>query len=148
MGLFNPVTVFPVTLTLALATPLVAPLAVQAAHLSFEGTVQLHNPVPALPSASIATPDPVAAAEVTITFHGHEVGIHEYTTERTAHVVTDSEGRFTTAIKLSDYRYRWTHVTLTVDATDISKATTITSIMHDDGQGGGQGSKIVQVTPL
>ncbi|MGF1569650.1 MAG: hypothetical protein ACFCVD_16540 [Nodosilinea sp.] len=134
----------PMVVLMVVATPLAA----QAARLSFMGTVQLNARDQAAPEANIATPNPVANAEVTVTFHGHEGGIEEYTTERTAQTVTDENGNFEVDVKLSEYRYRWTHVTVTVNPTDISKETTLTSVIYDNGQGGCDGSKVVRVMPL
>ncbi len=82
-----------------------------------------------------------------VTFHGHEAGITEYTTERTSQTVTDAAGFFTVDMKLSEYRYRWTHVSIAIEPTDISKGATITAVLYNDGQGGSQGRKDIVVMP-
>jgi hypothetical protein len=65
---------------------LATPVAAEAARLSVDGKVQLEN-----------TAEPLEQARVTVTFHGHELGIHEYTTRRTLRVSTDADGEFTMA---------------------------------------------------
>ncbi|MDA0267089.1 MAG: hypothetical protein O2890_12820 [Cyanobacteria bacterium] len=97
----------------AIAVGLVAvtPLAAEAARLSVDGRIQLKN-----------TAQPLDQARVTITFHGHELGIHEYTTTQTLRVRTDADGGFAAETKVRDGRYHWTHATIIVGPTDISKS--------------------------
>lgn len=97
----------------AIAVGLIAttPMAAEAARLSVDGKIQLAE-----------TAQPIDQARVTITFHGHELGIHEYTTSRTLRVRTDAAGAFVGETKVRDGRYAWTHATITVSATDMSKS--------------------------
>lgn len=143
MGVFHPVIAIPAAFGVVLASGTVA----EAALLSFSGRVNLYAPINATVAAGEIQPDPVPAARVTVTFHGHEDGITEYTMERSSRVVTDENGYFEVAIKLSDYRYRWTHVTLAVEATELSKSTTVTATVYNDGEGGSRGVKDVLVMP-
>jgi len=120
----------------ALALVLTTPLVAHAASLSLTGRV-------ALTSAT-----PVSNARITITFHGHETGIHEYTTERRVRVQTNAAGEFSTVVKVPDDRYIWTHATLEIAETDLSKAATAIARCEIDGQGGGRCSKEFRVNPL
>lgn len=112
--------------------------AAQAAQLSFSGKVRLTN----------LAQQPVADTRIVVTFHGHESGIHEYTTDRTATAYTDADGNFAVSVKLSEYRYRWTHTTVDIAPTDISKAARLMAPCRDDGHGGCSGTKTFQVSPL
>jgi hypothetical protein len=95
-----------IALGLIATTPVVA----EAARLSVNGKIQLED-----------TAQPVGRASVAVTFHGHELGIHEYTTSRSLRVRTDADGEFSGETKVRAGRYTWTHATLTVSATDMSK---------------------------
>jgi len=143
MGVFHSVITGPIAAGVVIATASVA----EAAMLSFSGQVHLYEPGTAAAADGDDLIDPVPAATVTVTFHGHEAGITEYTTERSSRVVTDENGFFAVDIKLSEYRYRWTHVTIAVESTDLSKAITTTATVYDDGQGGSRGIKNIQVMP-
>ena len=92
------------------------PLIAYAERLFLSGSVEL------APSQL-----PVGDARVTVTFHGHELGIHEYTTERTVRARTDESGNFEAVIKVPSRRYIWTHTTVEIAETDISKQTEVTS---------------------
>ncbi|MEM1311119.1 MAG: hypothetical protein AAF892_08680 [Cyanobacteria bacterium P01_D01_bin.71] len=115
-----------------LATPLVA----EAARISLAGRV-------ALTSAT-----PIEDARITVTFHGHEIGIHEYTTERRRVTRTDEQGRFDVFVKVPEDRYIWTHATVEVAETETSKSTTAIAPCVIDDQGGGFCSKEFRVNPL
>lgn len=121
-----------------IAAILAVPTAANAARLAFSGNVQLDT----------AARHPVEAVRVTVTFHGHEEGIHDYETARTARAVTAADGSFSVEVKLSEYRYRWTHVTVEVNSTDISKEMIDTATCISDGEGGCSGVKDFQVEPL
>ncbi|NER79356.1 MAG: hypothetical protein F6K42_07185 [Leptolyngbya sp. SIO1D8] len=116
---------------------LMQPLVAQAARLSLSGYVELAN-----------SQSPVGNARVTVTFHGHEVGIHEYTTERTVRARTDELGNFVAEVKVPDRRYTWTHATVEISETDVSKLTKVNSACTVDGSGGCQFNKDFQVSPL
>ncbi|MEM6435835.1 MAG: hypothetical protein AAF773_18585 [Cyanobacteria bacterium P01_D01_bin.115] len=116
---------------------LAAPLAAEAARLSLVGSVKL----------SVAE-SPVEDARVTVTFHGHEMGIHEYTTQRRIRVRTDASGSFEAVVKVPDDRYIWTHATVEIDETDMSKAAIAQTLCQIDEQGGGYCSKSFNVNPL
>jgi uncharacterized GH25 family protein len=118
---------------LVLSTPLVA----EAAKVSLTGRVALAN------AAS-----PVENARVTVTFHGHEVGIHEYTTERRIRVVTDETGYFVAEVKVPEDRYLWTHATVEIAETDLSKSAIQRTVCYVDDNGGGRCNKDFQVHPL
>lgn len=115
-----------------------ASTAAQAAQLSFVGKVRLTN----------LAQQPVTDTRVVVTFHGHEAGIHEYTTNRTTTAYTDADGNFAVSVKLAEYRYRWTHTTVEIAPTDISKAARLMAPCQDDGHGGCSGTKTFQVSPL
>lgn len=116
---------------------LMHPLAAQAARLSISGCVEL-----------MTSESPVSNARVTVTFHGHELGIHEYTTERTVRARTDEEGNFLVAVKVPDRRYNWTHATVEISETDVSKSMKVNSACLADGTGGCRFSKDFRVNPL
>ncbi|MEO1094677.1 MAG: hypothetical protein AAFX01_07225 [Cyanobacteria bacterium J06638_28] len=116
---------------------LVTPLAASAAKLSLTGRVELTSAL-----------SPVGDARVTVTFHGHEVGIHEYTTTRTVRARTDEFGNFIAETKVSNRRYTWTHATVEIGETEISKKTQTQSICQTDPTGGCQSEKDFQVRPL
>ncbi|MEM9119220.1 MAG: hypothetical protein AAGD09_15255 [Cyanobacteria bacterium P01_F01_bin.56] len=120
----------------ALAGLLITPLVAEAARLSLNGRV-------ALTSAN-----PIENARITVTFHGHEMGIHEYTTQRWARIRTNNEGEFNAIVKVPDDRYIWTHATIEIAETDLSKATTVIAPCEIDDQGGGHCSKEFRVSPL
>ena len=120
----------------ALASGLLAPLAATAASLSLTGRV-------ALPTAT-----PVNEARITVTFYGHEMGIHEYTTRRRVRARTAAQGRFEALVKVPDDRYIWTHATLEISETDVSKAATAIARCEVDHQGGADCSKELRVNPL
>lgn len=124
--------------TAAIALAVAFPQAAYGARLSFTGDLHLNT----------ANESPVEGARIKVTFHGHEVGIHEYTTERSARAITLSDGSFAVDVKLSEYRYRWTHATLEVAETDISKEATLTIPLYEDGRGGFVGTKRFGVSPL
>ena len=135
-----------IALPLAVVTVSLSGATAQAAMLSFSGRVHLFEPVTTVANRA-AQPESVSAARVTVTFHGHEAGITEYTTSRTARTSTDQNGFFVVDIKMSEYRYRWTHVTIAVAATETSKETTLIATVYNDGQGGSWGTKDVFVMP-
>ena len=127
-----------------------APLTAEAARLSLVGSVKL----------SVAE-SPIEDARVTVTFHGHEMGIHEYTTQRRIRVRTDASGSFEAVVKVPDDRYSfeavvkvpddryiWTHATVEIDETDMSKAAIAQTLCQIDEQGGGYCSKSFNVNPL
>ncbi|MGD1930014.1 MAG: hypothetical protein ACFB12_14010 [Leptolyngbyaceae cyanobacterium] len=114
-----------------------APLTAEAARLSLVGSVKL----------SVAE-SPIEDARVTVTFHGHEMGIHEYTTQRRIRVRTDASGSFEAVVKVPDDRYIWTHATVEIDETDMSKAAIAQTLCQIDEQGGGYCSKSFNVNPL
>ena len=116
---------------------LAAPMVAEAARLSLVGNVKL-----------AAAELPVENARVTVTFHGHEMGIHEYTTQRRIRVLTDEAGSFEAVVKVPDDRYIWTHATVEIDETEMSKATTSQTLCQVDEQGGGYCSKSFDVNPL
>lgn len=116
-----------------LATPLMA----EAASLSLTGHIAL-----------ISSESPVGNARITVTFHGHEVGIHEYTTEERVRVRTDEAGYFEAVVKVPDDRYIWTHATVEIAETDTSKAATLRSTCQIDSEGGGRCDKNFRVNPL
>ncbi|WP_137455185.1 hypothetical protein [Halomicronema hongdechloris] len=91
---------------------------------------------------------PLPGVRVHIEFHGHEVGIHEYTTTRSTRVTTDENGNFAVALKMSEYRYHWTHATVEIPATEQSKAMVRVIPVENDGQGGCVGFKQIEVPPL
>ncbi|MGD1929164.1 MAG: hypothetical protein ACFB12_09645 [Leptolyngbyaceae cyanobacterium] len=96
-----------ISLGLVATTPAVA----EAARLSVDGKIQLED-----------TEQPIDRARVSVTFHGHELGIHEYTTSRRLRVRTNAAGEFAGETKVRAGRYTWTHATITVSATDMSKS--------------------------
>ena len=116
---------------------LAAPMAAEAARLSLVGNVKL-----------AAAELPVEDARVTVTFHGHEMGIHEYTTQRRIRVRTNADGSFEAVVKVPDDRYIWTHATVEIDETDMSKAAIAQTLCQIDEQGGGYCSKSFSVNPL
>ena len=118
---------------LVLATPLMA----EAAKLSLSGRIALTS-----------LNSPVEDARVTVTFHGHEMGIHEYTTVRRVRVHTNELGYFLAEVKVPDDRYIWTHATVAISETDMSKSTTVQTVCQIDGNGGGRCDKDFQVHPL
>lgn len=120
----------------ALGWVLITPLIAEAARLSLNGRVALTSTTP------------VEDARITVTFHGHEMGIHEYTTERWARVYTNEQGEFAATVKVPDDRYIWTHATLEIAETEHSKAMTAIARCEVDDQGGGHCSKVLQVSPL
>lgn len=116
---------------------ILTPLMAEAAKLSFTGRVALTNMA-----------SPVADARVTVTFHGHETGIHEYTTERRIRVWTDADGYFSAEVKVPDDRYIWTHATVEIAETDTSKSAVMQALCQIDGNGGGDCDKEFRVNPL
>lgn len=116
---------------------LVNPLAASAARLSLTGRVELTSAL-----------SPVGDARVTVTFHGHEIGIHEYTTTRTVRARTNEFGDFIAETKVSNRRYVWTHATVEIGETEISKKTQARSVCQTDYAGGCQSAKDFQVRPL
>lgn len=122
-----------IAIGLVTATPMVA----EAARLSVDGKIQLAE-----------TAQPVDQARVTITFHGHELGIHEYTTSRTLRARTDAAGEFTADTKVRDGRYAWTHATITVNATDRSKSHEIQCPCVGNDAEGWFCSKDIWVSPI
>lgn len=108
-----------------------------AAKLSLVGQVALNS------AAS-----PVHGARVTVTFHGHEMGIHEYTTQRRVRVQTDALGYFSAEVKVPDDRYIWTHATVEIAETESSKAAVLQSVCQIDDNGGGRCDKDFRVNPL
>lgn len=121
----------------ALGWLLVMPSIAAAAKLSLAGRVELST-----------VTSPVEDARVTVTFHGHEMGIHEYTTERRIRVRTDEQGYFTAEMKVPDERYFWTHATVEIAETETTKAMTAQSVCQIDEIGGGRCDKDFQVNPL
>lgn len=113
------------------------PLIAQAAKLSLSGRVEL------APSQS-----PVENARVTVTFHGHEIGIHEYTTQRTVRARTDELGNFEAQVKVPDRRYVWTHATVEIAETEVSKSTEMTSTCFVNEAGSYFCDKSFWVNPL
>jgi hypothetical protein len=126
-------TVFWATLGLLLLTPMAA----QAAKLSLAGRVEL-----------AARALPIAHARVTVTFHGHEMGIHEYTTERRVRVQTDELGNFMAEVKVPEDRYIWTHATVEIAETERSKLAIAQAQCQIDDNGGGRCDKNFRVSPL
>ncbi|MEM9002233.1 MAG: hypothetical protein AAGE59_01775 [Cyanobacteria bacterium P01_F01_bin.86] len=116
---------------------LMSPLAAQAAKLSMSGRVELTS-----------SQSPVDDARVTVTFHGHELGIHEYTTERTVRARTDEFGNFEAEVKVPSRRYIWTHATVEIAETDVSKRAEVTSTCLIDETGGFYCDKNFWVSPL
>ncbi|MEM9504967.1 MAG: hypothetical protein AAGA01_13545 [Cyanobacteria bacterium P01_E01_bin.43] len=112
-------------------------MAAEAARLSLVGNVKL-----------VAAELPVEDARVTVTFHGHEMGIHEYTTQRRIRVRTNADGSFEAVVKVPDDRYIWTHATVEIDETDMSKAAIAQTLCQIDEQGGGYCSESFNVNPL
>lgn len=125
-----------VSLLGALSWVLVMPLVAEAARVSLSGRVTLDSTTP------------IKDARVTVIFHGHEMGIHEYTTERYMRARTDEQGRFNIFVKVPSDRYIWTHATVEVSETDTSKAMTAIAPCVIDEQGGGVCSKEFQANPL
>ncbi|MDB9524962.1 hypothetical protein PN498_03095 [Oscillatoria sp. CS-180] len=121
----------------ALGWLLMTPLVAEAAKLSLTGRVEL---------ATVESP--VEDAQITVTFHGHEMGIHEYTIERRVRVQTDDLGYFTAEVKVPSDRYFWTHTTVEIAETEMSKAAISRSTCHIDDIGGGRCDKNFQVSPL
>lgn len=113
------------------------PLAAQAARLSLSGAVEMAT-----------SQSPVSDARVTVTFHGHEVGIHEYTTERTVRVRTNEFGNFLAEVKVPDRRYIWTHATIEIAETEVSKMAKHRSACHVDATGGCYFNKDFSVNPI
>ncbi|PSN19029.1 hypothetical protein C7271_09435 [filamentous cyanobacterium CCP5] len=124
-------------MTAAALSAAIAPVA-QAAQLVYSGQVYLDTP----------TTPPVSNARVAVTFYGHENGIQEYQVNRTVRGMTDSQGRFTVRMKLSEYRYRWTHTLIEVDETEVSKEMAVVGTCENDNEGGCVGAKQFEVTPL
>ena len=125
-----------VSICAALGGVLITPFIAEAARLSLNGRV------------SLTSATPVEAARIIVTFHGHEMGIHEYTTERWARAYTNEHGEFTAVVKVPDDRYIWTHATIEIAETDYSKAMTAIARCEIDDQGGGHCSKELRVSPL
>ncbi|MGD1862032.1 MAG: hypothetical protein ACFB0E_18945 [Leptolyngbyaceae cyanobacterium] len=120
----------------ALSWVLITPLAAAAARVSLSGRV-------ALTSAT-----PIEDARVTVTFHGHEMGIHEYTTERRRVTRTNEQGQFEVFVKVPEDRYIWTHATVEVAETETSKSAIAIAPCIIDDQGGGSCRKEFRVNPL
>lgn len=120
---------------LAIGLAFLSNQAALASWLIFRGQVHLDAP----------DSPPIADAEVTVTFHGHENGIHEYRLDRTVAATTDAQGQFSVSLKLSDYRYRWTHTTITVGETEVSKEIIVVGSCLNDDQGGCTGVKQISV---
>lgn len=116
---------------------LMSPIAAEAAKVSLEGRVEL-----------ITGRAPVGDARVTVTFYGHENGIHEYTTERRVRVRTDELGEFVAAVKVPDDRYIWTHAVVEIEETTMSKETTARSVCQIDDNGGCRCDRKFLVNPL
>jgi hypothetical protein len=116
---------------------LATPVAAEAARLSVDGKVQLEN-----------TAEPLEQARVTVTFHGHELGIHEYTTRRTLRVSTDADGEFTAQTKIRIGRYHWTHATILVSATDRTKSHEFQSPCVGNDAEGWVCSKDLWISPI
>lgn len=125
-----------VSLTGALGWVLISPLVAAAARISLTGQVALLSEAP------------IANARITVIFHGHERGIHEYTTERRTRVETDEDGYFSAFVKVPDDRYIWTHATIEIGETESSKAATAIARCQVDEQGGGHCSRKLRVNPL
>lgn len=121
----------------ALGLVLASPMIAEAAKLTFSGRV-----------ASTRDASPVEEARVTVTFHGHETGIHEYTTERRVRAYTDELGYFTAEVKVPDDRYIWTHATVEIAETERTKSFTVRASCQGDDNGGGYCTKDFQVSPL
>jgi len=119
--------------SLVLLTPLIA----EAAKLSLSGRVELTT-----------YESPVEDARVTVVFHGHEMGIHEYTTQRRVRVLTDEFGHFLAEVKVPDDRYIWTHATVEIAETNMSKSAILQTVCQIDDNGGGRCDKEFQVHPL
>lgn len=122
--------------SVALGWVLLTPLAATAARLALSGRVILSGTTP------------VENARLVITFHGHEMGIHEYTTQRRLRAQTNEQGEFAAAVKVPDDRYIWTHATIEIAETDRSKAATAIARCEIDHQGGGRCHKDFRVNPL
>ncbi|MEO1294347.1 MAG: hypothetical protein AAFW75_00815 [Cyanobacteria bacterium J06636_16] len=116
---------------------LMTPLAAHAERLFLSGRVELAS-----------SQSPVEDARVTVTFHGHELGIHEYTTERTVRARTDELGNFEAEIKVASRRYIWTHATVEIAETDISKQTEVISTCFVEEPEGYSCDKNFWVSPL
>lgn len=116
---------------------LMSSLSAQAAKLSLSGQVELAS-----------SQSPVRDARITVTFHGHELGIHEYTTERIVRGRTDDDGNFTIATKVADRRYVWTHAIVEIAETDVSKSIEVISVCQVDEGGGCSFDKDFWVNPL
>ncbi len=116
---------------------LATPLPALAEQLSITGAVALEG-----------SEIPITNAPVTITFHGHELGIHEYTTDRTVVVRTDEMGAFAAAVKVPDRRYAWTHASVAIAPTELSKAAQGIIPCMAPAAGGCEGSKAFRVRPL
>lgn len=117
---------------------LLTPLAALAEQLYFSGRIELATSL-----------SPVEDARVTVTFHGHEPGIHEYTTERTVRARTDETGNFIAETKVPSRRYIWTHATIEVSETDVSKQAKVRSVCFADTfVGGCRHDKNIRVRPL
>jgi len=91
---------------------------------------------------------PLSGVRIRVEFHGHEVGIHEYTTTRSTRGMTDEEGNFEVALKMSEYRYHWTHAIVEIPATEENKAIVRVIPLENDGNGGCVGSKQIEVPPM
>ncbi len=113
------------------------PLIAHAEKLFISGRVELES-----------SQSPVGDARVTVTFHGHELGIHEYTTERTVRARTDELGNFEAEIKVPSRRYIWTHATVEIAETDISKQTEVMSTCFIEVPEGYYCDKNFWVSPL
>lgn len=116
---------------------LLTPLAALAEMLSFSGRVELATSL-----------SPVEDARVVVTFHGHEPGIHEYTTERRVRARTDEAGNFVAELKVPSRRYVWTHATVEISETDVSKKAVARSTCMAIGDEGFTCDKSFQVRPL
>lgn len=125
------------SLIVTVAGVLVSAGAASAVSLSVTGRVQMDD-----------SQVPIADAQVTVIFHGHEDGIHEYTTERWLQVYTDADGYFAGRVKLRDRRYTWTHATLEVAATNRSKQAATVSACEGSDQQGWQCQEDIGVRPL
>ncbi|NJN20119.1 MAG: hypothetical protein HC812_01545 [Leptolyngbya sp. RL_3_1] len=116
---------------------LATPVAAEAARLSVDGKVQLED-----------TAEPLGQTRVTVTFHGHELGIHEYTTSRTVRTSTDAAGAFAAQAKINSGRYYWTHATILVSATDRTKSHEFQSPCVGSDATGWVCSKDLWVSPI
>lgn len=116
---------------------LLMPLAAYAEKLSFSGRIELATSL-----------SPVEDARVTVTFHGHEPGIHEYTTARTVRARTDESGNFAAELKVPSRRYIWTHATVEISETEISKQSKAQSTCLVEAAGGFRCDKNFRVRPL